>query len=272
MKWFKHYTDASRDEALQFLFSKMKHEGWGIWWHLVELIGEKLSSENPSCRLELLKSDWCRLLGIHHRKFSSFLSHVNSMNELYPHKSPIKWGKNKDTLWIEIPNLLKIADNYTRYFKVSEPRKEVEEEEKRKEINPSLPEAAQADSTKDVFRVISLPDGCHNIYMDQINEWDRLFPNVSPAYEVDSLVRWAEKQTAHNSWTPKQRKEWTGKNLGIKLYTSLQYRQKENSGVLAQQTQTPAPEEKKYTRKKPVNFYMYDKKQQEEWERKYAIV
>ncbi len=52
MKWFQHDTDAHRDLKLKRLSKEYGLEGLGLYWVIVEMIAEELSSKKLNCELE----------------------------------------------------------------------------------------------------------------------------------------------------------------------------------------------------------------------------
>ena len=52
MKWFKHDSDANIDARLQEILLDYGLEGYGLYWYCLELITNKLSSDNITFKLE----------------------------------------------------------------------------------------------------------------------------------------------------------------------------------------------------------------------------
>lgn len=52
MQWFKHDADANMDARLQEVLLDYGLEGYGLYWYCLELITNKLSSDNITFRLE----------------------------------------------------------------------------------------------------------------------------------------------------------------------------------------------------------------------------
>jgi len=247
----------------------MGFEGLGIWWSIFEIVAERVNKDNQFDRLTLTKGEWRALLGgIHHRKFNVFLSHCEDLQGSFKEDSPIRVEYDEEKLTIQIPNILKIADNYTK--KLAQPSKqevegEIEGERETEGDIPFLPKGSKGGSTpstQEAYAVMYCPDGPHDIFMDQIDEWDRMFPNVSVKMEVSNLSDWTKRMYERDSWTNKQRKEWKGSSVAMKVYTSLKYRQKENSGYHAPQQQA-----QQKANKKPATYYMMLPADREEWDK-----
>ena len=52
MKWFKHDSDASQDNKLQNVLLDYGLEGYGLYWHCLELIAGKVDSDSVTFELE----------------------------------------------------------------------------------------------------------------------------------------------------------------------------------------------------------------------------
>lgn len=52
MKWFKHDSDANMDARLQEVLLDYGLEGYGLYWYCIELITQKVDSENITFELE----------------------------------------------------------------------------------------------------------------------------------------------------------------------------------------------------------------------------
>ncbi len=52
MLWFKHDTDASQDAKLQSVLLDYGLEGYGLYWHCIELIAGKVNKDNIAFELE----------------------------------------------------------------------------------------------------------------------------------------------------------------------------------------------------------------------------
>lgn len=111
MKWFKHDTDASFSEGIDFLISKQGFEGYGRWNRLLEIIAFKMD-DSDNCSVEYSKKKWCSLLELKQKKLVSFL-------ELTENQLKTKVVHSDNFIKISIPNLLKKRDNYTKHLQVT---------------------------------------------------------------------------------------------------------------------------------------------------------
>ena len=116
MKWFKHDTDAFLSEGIDALIEAEGFAGYGRWMRLLEIVAFKMDESNR-CHAEYSIKKWCSLLGLKQKKLTSFLKLTE--NQL---KTKVVCFEN--IIKIEIPNLLKKRDNYTKHLQVT-PKKQV---------------------------------------------------------------------------------------------------------------------------------------------------
>lgn len=106
MKWFKHETDAKDSEKLKDVISEFGYEGYGWYWRIMEIVAFKMD-ETGRCHYEQTVSEWCLNLKVKQKKLRLFL-------ELIQNQFNIKPVYSEKKLRIEIPNLLKKRDDYTK--------------------------------------------------------------------------------------------------------------------------------------------------------------
>lgn len=107
MKWLKHMADASDDEFMEELEEKFGLEGYARWWKTLEIIA-KAMDKNPAFPGAVHTVDkWCQFLKCKRKVLLSFLEHSGN-------KSKMKWKQNDNIITIEIPNILKLRDEYYR--------------------------------------------------------------------------------------------------------------------------------------------------------------
>tara|TARA_Y100000593_G_scaffold74079_1_gene136181 strand:- start:1712 stop:2446 length:735 start_codon:yes stop_codon:yes gene_type:complete len=111
MKWFKHETDAMDSEKMKALIHEFGYEGYGWFWRIMEIVAKKMDETNR-CHYEQPVSEWCVNLKVKRKKLGLFL-------ELIQLQTNIKAVYSGDKLRIEIPNLLKKRDNYTKNLQVA---------------------------------------------------------------------------------------------------------------------------------------------------------
>ena len=76
MKWFKHYTDASNNDAINRLEQEFGYEGYGVYWKITELCASKYDAKSgpdnaPVFTLNKLKTK--KLLGLTQSKIENIL-------------------------------------------------------------------------------------------------------------------------------------------------------------------------------------------------------
>lgn len=106
MKWFKHDTDCDHSEGLSYLIDHEGFAGYGRWFRLLEIVADKIDSTDK-CYVEYSTQKWCSLLGLKQKKLKTFL-------ELTENKLKTKVVYSENIIKIEIPNLLKKRDDYSR--------------------------------------------------------------------------------------------------------------------------------------------------------------
>ena len=138
MKWFKHTTDASDDEFLAEVEDIFGLDGYARWWKLLEAVARQMD-KSDRCAASYSWQKWQTILRGKRNKLETFLFHCQN-------KRKIKLKQNGNILEIEIPNLVKYRDEYSKksgQSKKNVPPKnkeaETEAEEDRKEGKPSLP-------------------------------------------------------------------------------------------------------------------------------------
>lgn len=105
MKWFKHHSNANRDEKLSRLVDEFGLEGYGLYWLIVESIAEQFDDKNKTF-LEYSERNWRKISGFSAKKFQKFLEIVQK-TEIFLVKI------EDDVIRIDCPKLLKIQDNYS---------------------------------------------------------------------------------------------------------------------------------------------------------------
>ena len=125
MKWFKHYTNASRSEKLNALRDKYGLEGYARYWLFVELLAEKFDGKDTTFRIH--KRTLSQQLGYYRHTMSEQWLNNGQTLGLY------KFHCDGDVFVIVFDKLLEIKDNHTRNLQVKNkplaPRKDKDKEE-----------------------------------------------------------------------------------------------------------------------------------------------
>tara|TARA_Y100000296_G_C5164312_1_gene253691 strand:- start:506 stop:1309 length:804 start_codon:yes stop_codon:yes gene_type:complete len=111
MKWFKHETDVIHSEKMAKLIEEFGFEGYGRYWRIMEIIAERMD-ETDRCYAELPEREWLRYLVVRRPLFHRYLVVIG---QLFDNKVIT----NGLLIRIEIPNLLKKRDNYTKNLQVT---------------------------------------------------------------------------------------------------------------------------------------------------------
>ena len=117
MKWLKHETDAMDSEKMKMVIHEFGFEGYGWFWRVMEIIAKQMD-ETGRCHYDQPVSEWCGNLKVKQRKLRKFL-------ELTTLQSITKLVYSEDKLRIEIPNLLKKRDNYSKNLQVTNNKKAI---------------------------------------------------------------------------------------------------------------------------------------------------
>jgi hypothetical protein len=117
MKWLKHETDAMDSEKMKMIIHEFGFEGYGWFWRVMEIIAKQMD-ETGRCHYDQPVSEWCGNLKVKQRKLRKFL-------ELTTLQSITKLVYSGDKLRIEIPNLLKKRDNYSKNLQVTNNKKAI---------------------------------------------------------------------------------------------------------------------------------------------------
>jgi hypothetical protein len=112
MKWFKHFTNANRDDKLVWLRAKYGVKGIGQYWLLLEAVAEQMKGSDLYPEATFTKNQLATLLGVKQNQLTSLL--VDYQNEL-----TINSQSHENVIKISIPKLLKIKDNYHTDLEVS---------------------------------------------------------------------------------------------------------------------------------------------------------
>ena len=81
MKWFKHYTDASNNDAINRLEQEFGYEGYGVYWKIVELCAAKYDGKMVPI-FTLNKKKTKSILSLNYKKTESILS-LGSLLKLF---------------------------------------------------------------------------------------------------------------------------------------------------------------------------------------------
>ena len=106
MRWFKHMTASSQDEKLSRLKDACGLEGYGFWWSVVEIVAAGVDEKQKTSVTYSFKK-WCNLIGIRSQTFRK-LSALCAVFDLFA------ISFDGDYVTIDIPNILKFKDEYTR--------------------------------------------------------------------------------------------------------------------------------------------------------------
>lgn len=107
MRWLKHMTATRKDEKVAALIHKAGHDGYGLWWMVLETVAASMDKGSTKCSLKYPVSKWATELQLlpQHVCRKLVALHVAGLLEL---------RKDGDAIELTIPNLLKYRDEYAR--------------------------------------------------------------------------------------------------------------------------------------------------------------
>lgn len=113
MKWFKHDSDAHRNQKLEDLIALYGVEAYGVYWIILELIAEKMDKSNK-CSLRLETKKWARKCNISLKKFEKTIIFLSEFSENFKNNPVFSVKKDGIFTTIECNKLLIKRDDYTR--------------------------------------------------------------------------------------------------------------------------------------------------------------
>lgn len=133
MRWFKHLSDAAKDEVMAELVQKFGPEGYGVWWQILEAIAATMQKGSDRCEVTYPKGTWRKLCPTYRASRLSqiidFLEirgkilinpvqcpgDVRAMSVRCPGDVEMMSVRSlRDLLTISCPNLLKFRDEYSK--------------------------------------------------------------------------------------------------------------------------------------------------------------
>ncbi|MDD4893129.1 MAG: DUF4373 domain-containing protein [Candidatus Rickettsiella isopodorum] len=108
MKWFKHMSNANKDDKIISLRSRFGMWGIGVYWTLVELVAEQIKEDASRANASFVVSEMIANFRINKRKLIEYLTYAQ-------HISLLDYEQKENIIHIEISKLLDFADNYIKY-------------------------------------------------------------------------------------------------------------------------------------------------------------
>lgn len=109
MRWFKHMVASADDEKLSRLTDVYGLEGYGFWWRVVEIVAEKVGPDGETS-VEFSAKKWGNLAGISPKKFRTLAECCANLG-LFTFECS---GNSENIIKINMPNILKYRDEYSR--------------------------------------------------------------------------------------------------------------------------------------------------------------
>ena len=122
IKWFKHDTGAYSDAKLMKVKHKYGMEGYGLYWHMIELIAGCVSAKNITFELEhdaeIIAKEW-RIDQMRVQEMMSFMVNMGLFEEADGHITCLKLAKRLDDTNAKNPQIREIVNKIN---KVATPR------------------------------------------------------------------------------------------------------------------------------------------------------
>src|SRR6478609_844252 len=107
MRWLKHMTATKHDEKVALLLDKLGHEGYGLWWMIIETIAASIESGSDKCSLRYPVSRWAAELQLHPPNVTRRLAAIAATGLL-------EMSCDAAGIMLTAPNLLKYRDEYSK--------------------------------------------------------------------------------------------------------------------------------------------------------------
>lgn len=107
MKYVNHMSSSVTDEKHEALIEKCGLAGYGAYWIIAETIAAQIRPESRATNLALTWRNWARHLRVNTKSTMFLVRSMSLVGLIFVHE-----GDEKIT--IDMPNLLKYADQYTR--------------------------------------------------------------------------------------------------------------------------------------------------------------
>ena len=114
MRWFKHMSDSWEDEKLSRIVDEAGLEGYGFWWRMVEIVASKVDENNDTLVTFSIKK-WCSLFVVRPQKLRRLLTLCEDCDMF-------KSVSDGNMITVNIPNILKYRDEWTRKKSVKKPK------------------------------------------------------------------------------------------------------------------------------------------------------
>ncbi len=111
MRWLKHMTATRQDEKIAAYLdsckAKDRHEAYGIYWAILEIVASGMEKESMLCSATYSLTSWSHLLYSHHHTVGKYIGKLQVTGL-------VTVTKDEDKITVEVPNLLKYRDEYSK--------------------------------------------------------------------------------------------------------------------------------------------------------------
>lgn len=107
MRWFQHFTDAHDHPDLVRIMEIGGPAAYGVWWLILERIGQQLVSEKSNTAVTFSVKTWAKFCGVSSKIFLKICENLEKPGQLL-------LKKNEDMLTIDCPTILNYCDEYSK--------------------------------------------------------------------------------------------------------------------------------------------------------------
>lgn len=193
MRWVKHFTDARRDPVLLAVKRRMGFAGVGMYWALVEAVGEQYKADSDPV-VDLDYTSWRELTGIPPQSFKKLVAVLQEVHENLEKTSDFSSSLLEKSCKIFWHKIKEIRDNHTRHLQATCNQEEEEDIDVKKPPTPLNGDCVQGDllepqeQPKPKAKGRKKKAACAPEYSDSFEAFWELYP------------RKENKVTAYESW------------------------------------------------------------------------
>lgn len=184
MKFFKHFTDATRGNSMQYLFEKMGHVGIACYWILVEMCAEKLDKKaseeftESHCNFSFHEKILRQNLRLSRVKLEIFLGFSSDISLLF-------FKKIESIYVIEMPKLLESLDRDSKRARTERVSTAPKKKNKIKKEDKEL----DKDKEEECFFDFEIPYSFYPLKKGKAEAFTRLEKQITSQEEFSSFCQ-----------------------------------------------------------------------------------
>lgn len=107
MKWFKHYSQLTRDEGVSLYFENHKVSGYGFLMLVLEAVAERMEYEGERCAATYSRAEWARLTRASARSVDKYMHGLENIEWI---QVTLENGRYT----VDVPKMVDWRDEYSR--------------------------------------------------------------------------------------------------------------------------------------------------------------